>query len=1569
MIQPRTLLHSCPVKLLLLILLYVAFGKLGLMLAIPPGYTTIIWPPAGIAIAMMLLYGRCLWVGVVIGAFILSAHVSGSFSLQDGWNSEKAIVDFGIAAGCALQAFVGYTFVARVFKLPLELNRFKDLALLFLIAGPISCLISPAIGVYLLVYSGEIAASEALVNWLTWWLGDTFGVIIFMPLIMVMPFNQNRLKWQGNALGAIPAIALLTLMVPLSLTFYGWKLTSDNAYEQSALKFEALVHENEKALLYRIDSYANALLSGAGYFYSSDHVSRKDWRNYVATLNVKKNLPGINGIGWVDDLKPEDIPEYLDRMHASGMPDFTIHPKTTDRPIYSITFIEPIKDNIQAVGLNIGFEDNRTEAANLARDTGKPAITKKIILVQDAQKTPGFLLLHPVYKLGERRNTIEARRKSFSGWVYAPFIAKNFLNELTKSQNDTLNIRIYDGTKPIEDNLIYSSGLRKDASKHIISKTINVMQQDWYIEWESTLNFEQQEANDNALLVLLSGAFFTVMFGVYLLATTIRRTETMEWMAGERKYALPITVFVVISIGSIALYHILQTRELNYIHSFVEKEANKIELLLNVQIENKLMAMRRMSQRWEAASGTAFDIWQNDAANYVKEIKGLRTVEWVDSTYHVRWVVPEKGNEKAIGLNILFNKEREEALKGAAEKDAPTLTPPLYLVQGYAAFIAYNPLYVNNKFDGFMVAIFDIKEFFSSGLSERINDQYSVEISFDGSSYFTNQVLADDGGDWHVKRKFLIHDKEWMLTIRPTKAFIDAHRSLMPLVTLLAGLIIAVLSALTLRYILMSRLNGEYLTKSNQLNSAIFYSSPYMIIALNKDGRVMSFNHAAVNMLGYSADEVIGKATPALWHDHQEVVDRADALSEELGETIDAGLEVFIRKAQIDGIDSGEWTFIRKDKSRFPVHLTVTPLRNNMQMVTGYLGIAEDITSRKQQQEALKTSEETFRSALENASIGMALVAPDGHWLKVNKALCTLLGYERDELLSNDFQSISHPDDLAQDLEYVKKVLSGEIKSYEMEKRYYHKSGRIIWALLNVSLVRDSDGRPNYFIAQIQDITERKEMERMKSEFISIVSHELRTPLTSIRGSLGLMVGAMAKDMPEKANRLIEIAHKNSERLILMINDILDIDKIASGQMRFDLQVQPLAPLVQNAVETNQPYANKLDVMIVANSIDRDLKINVDSARLSQVFANLLSNAAKFSNPGNNVEVITEVKGDKVRVSVIDHGLGIAEEFRSRIFGKFSQEDSSATRSKGGTGLGLHISKQMIDSMGGEIGFDSEVNKGTSFWFEFPLFSEDVQTSDEDHENEWDDMPVLIVEDDESIAHVLQALLENAGFEADIATDIPIAREMLANKPYKLVTLDLMLPSGDGMTFIRELRENPSTVDVPVIVVSAFADDKKNELRGDALGVVDWLQKPINEDKLLRLMKQNIVQNDGKKKILHVEDDEDLSAVLAAALHDNVQIVTAATIKEAEKLLSEQYFNMIVLDLELPDGSGAKLLERLPDLTDKAVPVLILSASEAPKEVQRKVEAAMVKSRMSETRIVETILQLINSPHKKKGSP
>lgn len=270
------------------------------------------------------------------------------------------------------------------------------------------------------------------------------------------------------------------------------------------------------------------------------------------------------------------------------------------------------------------------------------------------------------------------------------------------------------------------------------------------------------------------------------------------------------------------------------------------------------------------------------------------------------------------------------------------------------------------------------------------------------------------------------------------------------------------------------------------------------------------------------------------------------------------------------------------------------------------------------------------------------------------------------------------------------------------KESYELKNNRII-ETYTLPLFKDDEKIGRLF--NFRDITKLKEVEKMKNEFISTVSHELRTPLTSIRGSLGLILGDDENKIPEDVKALLNIAHTNCMRLISLINDILDIEKIEAGKMEFFFEILDLKAVIEQAIVVNLPFAQQYNVDLILNNCPENIKVKADKNRLNQVLTNLMSNAVKYSSAGDSVEINVELSNDFVKISVKDFGSGIPEAFRSKIFGKFAQADSSDSRRKGGTGLGLSICKAIVEKMGGSIGFNSVVNKETTFYFFLPQYN------------------------------------------------------------------------------------------------------------------------------------------------------------------------------------------------------------------------------------------------------------------------
>lgn len=361
-----------------------------------------------------------------------------------------------------------------------------------------------------------------------------------------------------------------------------------------------------------------------------------------------------------------------------------------------------------------------------------------------------------------------------------------------------------------------------------------------------------------------------------------------------------------------------------------------------------------------------------------------------------------------------------------------------------------------------------------------------------------------------------------------------------------------------------------------------------------------------------------------------------------------------------------------------------------------------------QMTDAFRRSEERFELAISGANDGLWYWDLQTHTVYFSPRWKAMLGYAEAEVgdTMEEWNKRIHPDDLGRVEEEVKAYLDGDKAHYQSEYRVRHKEGHFVWILDRGIAQRDDSGKPYRMVGIYTDISQQKKMDRLKSEFVSTVSHELRTPLTSIRGSLGLVAGGVAGELPAQVKGLVDIAYSNTGRLLTLINDILDIEKIESGKLNFDLKPQALMPLVEQVIAANGGYAERHHVTFTLVEGLPGVMVNVDGERLMQVMSNLLSNAAKFSHPGGKVEITVSLENQRVRVAVTDHGVGVPENFYGIIFDKFTQADSSDTRNKGGTGLGLNITKSIVEMMQGEMGFDSKLGVGTTFYFTLPVWHE-----------------------------------------------------------------------------------------------------------------------------------------------------------------------------------------------------------------------------------------------------------------------
>ena len=351
----------------------------------------------------------------------------------------------------------------------------------------------------------------------------------------------------------------------------------------------------------------------------------------------------------------------------------------------------------------------------------------------------------------------------------------------------------------------------------------------------------------------------------------------------------------------------------------------------------------------------------------------------------------------------------------------------------------------------------------------------------------------------------------------------------------------------------------------------------------------------------------------------------------------------------------------------------------------------------------LKHSQERFELALESSAMGIWSLHFADNSLQWDSNMYALFGMSADSasVTYDRFFMCVHNDDRQRVFEEIAQAIEGK-KGYDTEYRVVWPDHSIHYVASRAKIIYEGNEAVS-MIGTCWDISERKRLDKVKTEFVSTVSHELRTPLTAITGALGLAVSGALCVVPDNAKQVLDIAYKNAQRLKLLINDLLDMDKLLAGKLEFHCEVQLMMPLIERAVTENRAYADQMQVRFVIVPTDSAPRVNVEDIRFLQVMANFLSNAAKFSKTDSDVLIKLDVIDQYARVSVIDTGVGLDDESKTHMFEKFYQADSSDTRKKGGTGLGLAITKEIVERMNGRIGFSSVLGEGSTFYAEFPI--------------------------------------------------------------------------------------------------------------------------------------------------------------------------------------------------------------------------------------------------------------------------
>jgi PAS domain S-box-containing protein len=737
----------------------------------------------------------------------------------------------------------------------------------------------------------------------------------------------------------------------------------------------------------------------------------------------------------------------------------------------------------------------------------------------------------------------------------------------------------------------------------------------------------------------------------------------------------------------------------------------------------------------------------------------------------------------------------------------------------------------------------------------------------------------------------------------------------------------------------------EALRKSEEhLRLLVDGVSDYAIFMLDPSGQVASWNQGAERIKGYKANEIIGRHFSCFYP------------PEELQ---NGKPERELQKAIAEGHYAEEGWRIRKDGSRFWAHVEITALRDNTGKLRGFSKVTRDVTEQRRAEELLRESEQRLTLASTSGEVGvwdLDLIA-DQAWRSLQHD--RIFGYE--SLLPNWGAAVFSDHVFPEDRELVKQRFEEAFQNghLEFECRIIRADQAMRWISSKGEVVRNEQGQPIRMMGVVTDVTERKRAEeekrkfmdrlaasnqelelrnrevervtKLKSKFLASMSHELRTPLNAIVGFSDLLAEGTPGDLNDKQKRFVNHIKQGSAHLLQLINDILDLSKIEAGQLDLrceDFQIKTALPEV---LSTIRPLAMAKNIQI-EQKMENDQHVYADRVRFKQILYNLLSNAVKFTPKAGRIDIDCHGDGNSVCISVTDTGVGIRAEDQAVIFEEFRQVEGPAGTTQEGTGLGLAITKRLVEQQGGGISLESVFGKGSRFTFTLPAGSRGAETplvneppSPSIVIGEGREKPLILVVDDEVPARELIASYLESEYRIVMAESGAEVVQKARHLRPDAITLDVLLPGGNGFETLVALQKTPETANIPIIIVS-IVDQKQV---GFALGAADYLVKPIRKPVLLETIRKHVpLQTDDDASILLVDDDpktlELLEETLRSAGYETQSVQSGA---RALEVLSSKLVSAVLLDLLMPGMDGFEVIRHVrQEAALKDLPIFVMTA-------------------------------------------